>query len=110
MLEPVRPGAVSPNRALYLQTFSHFVVVNKTSLSLSLSSPGRSEPHIASVYPCQRRSDRPTLIHALASATGNHARLDFIERILRLFRIWMLGAKRLKPDTDSLFQYFLGFE
>jgi hypothetical protein len=41
---------------------------------------------------------------------GNHARLDFIERSLRLLRIWMLGAKRFEPDTDSLFQYFLGFE
>jgi len=30
MLEPVRPGAVSPDRALYLPTFSHSVVVNKT--------------------------------------------------------------------------------
>ena len=37
MLEPVRPGAVSPDRALYLPTFSHFVIVKKTSLSLSLS-------------------------------------------------------------------------
>ena len=37
MLEPVRPGAVSPNRALCLPTFNHFVIVNKTSLSLSLS-------------------------------------------------------------------------
>jgi hypothetical protein len=36
MLEPVRPGAVSPDRALYLPTFSHFVIVNKTSLSFSL--------------------------------------------------------------------------
>jgi hypothetical protein len=36
-LEPVRPGAVSPDRALYLPTFSHFMIVNKTSLSLSLS-------------------------------------------------------------------------
>jgi hypothetical protein len=35
MLEPVRPGAVSPDRALCLPTFSHFVIVNKTSLSLS---------------------------------------------------------------------------
>jgi hypothetical protein len=48
MLEPVRPGAVSPNRALYLPTFSYFVIVNKTSLSLSPSptlppSPGRTE-------------------------------------------------------------------
>ena len=37
MLEPVRPGAVSPDRALCLPTFSHFLIVNKTSLSLSLS-------------------------------------------------------------------------
>ena len=36
MLEPVRPGAVSPDRALCLPTFSHFVIVNKNSLSLSL--------------------------------------------------------------------------
>jgi hypothetical protein len=37
MLEPVRPGAVSPDRALCLPTFSHFLIVNKTSLSLSQS-------------------------------------------------------------------------
>jgi hypothetical protein len=37
MLEPVRPGAVSPDRALCLATFNHFVMVNKTSLSISLS-------------------------------------------------------------------------
>jgi hypothetical protein len=37
MLKPVRPEAVSPDRALCLPTFSHFVIVNKTSLSLSLS-------------------------------------------------------------------------
>jgi hypothetical protein len=37
MMEPVRPGAVSPERALCLPTFSHIVIVNKTSLSLSLS-------------------------------------------------------------------------
>jgi hypothetical protein len=36
MLEPVRPGAVSPDRALYLPTFSHFVIVNK-NFNLSLS-------------------------------------------------------------------------
>ena len=36
MLEPLRPGAVSPDRALCLPTFSHFLIVNKTSLSLSL--------------------------------------------------------------------------
>jgi len=40
ILEPVRPGAVSPDRALCLPTFSHFVIVNKTSLSLSLTRQG----------------------------------------------------------------------
>jgi hypothetical protein len=37
MVEPVRPGAVSPDRALCLPTFSHFLIVNKTPLSFSLS-------------------------------------------------------------------------
>ena len=37
MPEPVRPEAVLPDRALYLPTFTHFLLVNKTSLSLSLS-------------------------------------------------------------------------
>ena len=39
MLEPVRREAVLPDRALCLPTFSHFLIVNKTSLSLSLSLP-----------------------------------------------------------------------
>ena len=41
MLVPVRLGAVSPDRALCLPTFIHFLIVSKTSLfflSLSLSS------------------------------------------------------------------------
>jgi hypothetical protein len=37
MLEPMRPGAVSPDRALCLPTFSHCMIVNQTSRSLSLS-------------------------------------------------------------------------
>ena len=37
MLEPVHPGAVLPDRALCLPTFTHFLIVNKTSLSLSRS-------------------------------------------------------------------------
>ena len=42
MLKPVRPEAVLLNRALCLQTFSHFLIVN-LSLSLSLSlSPSLS--------------------------------------------------------------------
>jgi len=39
MLEPVRPEAVFPDRALCLPTFSHFLIVNKTSLSVSVSPP-----------------------------------------------------------------------
>jgi hypothetical protein len=41
--EPVRPGAVSPDRALCLPTFSHFLIVKSIkllSLSLSLPTPG----------------------------------------------------------------------
>jgi len=37
MLEPVRPGALTPDRAFCLPTLSHYLIVNKTSLSLSLS-------------------------------------------------------------------------
>jgi hypothetical protein len=37
MLEPMRPEAVLPDRALCLPTFSHSLIVNKASLSLSLS-------------------------------------------------------------------------
>ncbi len=36
-VRPVRPEAVLPDRALYLPTFSHFLIVNKTALSLSRS-------------------------------------------------------------------------
>ena len=37
MLEPVRPEAMLPDRALCLPTFSHFLIVKKTSLPLPLS-------------------------------------------------------------------------
>jgi hypothetical protein len=43
ILEPVRPGAASPDRALCLPTRSHFVIVNKTSLSLSSHSLSDSQ-------------------------------------------------------------------
>ena len=35
MLEHERAEAVFPDRALYLPTFSHFLIVNKASLSFS---------------------------------------------------------------------------
>jgi hypothetical protein len=44
MLEPVRPAAVSPDRALCLPTFSHFVIVNKVSLCLSEPPPPLPPP------------------------------------------------------------------
>jgi hypothetical protein len=37
MLEPVRPGPVSSDRALCIPTFSRFLIVNKTFLSISHS-------------------------------------------------------------------------
>jgi hypothetical protein len=38
MLEPERPEAVLPDRALCLPTFSHFLIVNKLlSLALALA-------------------------------------------------------------------------
>ena len=56
MLEPVRPEAVLPDRALCLPTFSHFLIVNKISLSLSHSlSP--SLPPLSGVIGCG--GDRP---------------------------------------------------
>jgi hypothetical protein len=39
MLEPVRPEAVLPDMALCLPTFSHSLIVNKTSLYLSPLPP-----------------------------------------------------------------------
>jgi hypothetical protein len=52
-LEPVRPGAVSPNRALCLPIFSHFLIVNEPSLSLSLSG---------SVIGADRRRSGPSFV------------------------------------------------
>ena len=50
-MEPVRPGAVSPARALCLPTFSHFVIVNKTSLTLPSSSYSSSSSSSSSSPP-----------------------------------------------------------
>jgi hypothetical protein len=40
MLEPVRPEAVLPDRALCLPNFSHFLIVNKTSLPPPVTRQG----------------------------------------------------------------------
>jgi hypothetical protein len=50
MLEPVRPGAVSPDRALCLPTFSHLVIVNKL-LSLPPASLPISLHSISPLFP-----------------------------------------------------------
>jgi hypothetical protein len=54
--EPVRPGAASPDRALCLPTFSHFVIVNKTSLSLSLSPSLSSSSSSCSPFDIPKRT------------------------------------------------------
>jgi hypothetical protein len=62
MLEPVCSGAVSPDRALHLPTFSHFVIVKRTSLFLSLSlSLSRSLARSAGVEipPCSHPKCAP---------------------------------------------------
>jgi hypothetical protein len=63
MLEPVRPEAVSPDRVLCLTTFSHFLIVNKTSLSLShsfsLSHVPRGAPSRRSGYRTGRCMSEP---------------------------------------------------
>jgi hypothetical protein len=49
----VRPEAVLPEKALCLPTFSHFLMVNKTSLSLSLSlslSVSRAHARVLSLF------------------------------------------------------------
>ena len=50
MLEPVRPEAVLPGRALCLPTFSHFLIVNKTSLSRARARAFSLSP--LSLYRC----------------------------------------------------------
>jgi hypothetical protein len=51
ILEPVRPGAASPDRALCLPTFNHFVIVNKTSLSHTHTHTYSIPPSPPSLFP-----------------------------------------------------------
>jgi hypothetical protein len=55
----VRPEAVLPDRALCLPTFSHFLIVNKTSLSLSLPP----NPFIVVDAPLRSLSPLPPIRH-----------------------------------------------
>ena len=57
VLEPVRPGAVSPDRASCLPTFSHFLIVNKTSLFISLSLTQYPLPPPAKIIPDKSDTD-----------------------------------------------------
>jgi hypothetical protein len=52
MLEPVRPGAVLPDRALCLPTISHFWIVNKISLALSCDT---APDHFQGACPQERQ-------------------------------------------------------
>jgi len=72
ILEPVRPGAVSPDRALCLPTFSHFVIANKTSLSLSLSpSTARG--------PCSQKTAATKKKNAMQIVCGVSTELFFVD-------------------------------
>jgi hypothetical protein len=64
MLEPVPPGAVSPDRELCLPTYSHFLIVNKTSFSLSLSLPPSTLPHLSTDRQ-ERKHRKPGLLWLL---------------------------------------------
>jgi hypothetical protein len=70
LLEPVRPEAVLPDRALCLPTFSHFFIVNKSSLSLCTRGPWIFvSSRLTTVWP--PRTPRPRRCAApLASASG----------------------------------------
>jgi len=60
MLEPVRPGAVSPDRALCLPTFSHFLIVNKPSLLLSAPPTAHPPTNIPRALPLCLQSSKTT--------------------------------------------------
>jgi hypothetical protein len=64
MLEPVRPGAVLPDRALCLPTFSHFLIVIKSSFSLP-PPPALSFCLSVSPSPSPPPSPPPSLLPSL---------------------------------------------
>ena len=73
MLEPVRPEAVLPDRALCLPTFSHFFIVNKSSLSLCTRGPwifGLATSHPAPEAVCCATREREWRIGQATVARG----------------------------------------
>ena len=65
MLGPERPEAVSPDRALYLPTFSHLLIVNKLlSLEEALYLPTFSHLLIVNKLLSRRSGDRKGMIPA----------------------------------------------
>jgi hypothetical protein len=82
MLEPVRPEAELPDRA-HLPTFSHFLIVHKTSLSLSLCPP--TPPSPTPLFPScclsvsLRLRDRKTDIQTCRQANRLVCRIDQID-------------------------------
>ena len=74
MLEPERPEAVSPDRALCLPTFSHLLIVNKTFISLARSLT-RSLARARSLSLCLSLAIRTEL--RIESYTARPIVLDF---------------------------------
>jgi len=79
MLEPVRPEAVLPDRALCLPTFSHFLIVNKASLTHSFSLPRPPSLHthtnIKGQAAANEGADLAHEQHQLAGARANVFRI-----------------------------------
>jgi len=97
MLEPVRPGAVSHDRALRLPTFSHFVIVNKTSLSLSLSlslsaTPFSIQAHLSNAASEKNNDDEVML--KKGSSTGACTRAVSLYNIMNTKMILLLLPPR----------------
>jgi hypothetical protein len=90
----VRPGAVSPDRALCLQTFSHFLIVNKNfSLTHTLSLAPLSPTSLSSplLHACWAR-------RALTSAPGS---LINVQRCCQRDRDGRISGRGFPPQRFS---------
>ena len=101
MLEPVSPGAVSPDRALCLPTFSHFVIVNKTFLSLSLARDCKKAS--TTTFCCRRQSimwqERASRVSGTSHCTNWQGLLYLSPR--HLHRASNPAAIRRSPPTTA---------
>ena len=101
MLEPVSPGAVSPDRALCLPTLSHCVIVNKTFLSLSLARDCKKAS--TTTFCCRRQSimwqERASRVSGTSHCTNWQGLLYLSPR--HLHRASNPAAIRRSPPTTA---------